>query len=147
MTSSGYEENLSIYRDQYDAHTVNESVIDKTELEEKETIDIEPSHSIAMELDSVKSIILDSRKKVRYIDGFTIQLYSGNSREKANEVRQESFELLENEKPIISYEQPNYKVKVGKYYSRLEANQDYNILKNTFSRALLVPSKIKIEDN
>ena len=146
MTSSGYEEDLSVYREQYEYVAPDKEVKEETQGENEEIIDVEPRYSIEEGLDSVRSLILQSREKVRYVDGFTIQLYSGNSRDKANEIRQESFELLETFTPTISYEQPNYKVKVGTYYSKLEANGDFNILKSTFSRALLVPSKIKIEE-
>ncbi len=146
MTSSGYDEDLSIYRETYEYVESPESEVAPTEeIEEEEIVEVEPAYSIAAGLDSVTQIILDSRADIKYIDGFTIQLYSGNSRDKANEVRQESFELLEDFQPTISYDQPNYKVKVGTYYSRLEANEDYNILRKAFSRALLVPTRIKIE--
>jgi hypothetical protein len=42
----------------------------------------------------------------------------------------------------IRYEQPKFRVTVGKYFTRLEAQSDLLILKRKFSAASLVPEKI-----
>lgn len=143
-SSSSYHEDLSIYREQ--TIVVNsDSIVNTPEIEEI-VIDVDPSHDISGDLDSVTSLILESRKDIEYVNGFTIQIYSGNSRDKANQIKWQAFDLTPGQKPRVSYEQPNYKVRVGKYYTRIEANEDYNILKEKFSRSVLIPSKIKISE-
>jgi len=42
------------------------------------------------------------------------------------------------------YDQPNYRVKVGKYFYRINANKALNKLINNFSEAIIVPDRIKI---
>jgi hypothetical protein len=145
--SNGYEEDLSIYRDKYE-ESVQETSDDTSDNNNVYVAGefAEPSNDIKAELDSVSLLIIESRKDIESIDGFTIQLYSGNDRNRANEVRRAAFELIKNVKPSMTYEQPNYKIRIGKYFSRLEANPDYNLLKSRFSRAVLIPAKIKIED-
>lgn len=143
--SASYQEDLSVYRD---AYTISESTDDINDVvveEEVAVVDIEPTHGIGTELDSVTNIIIDSRKDVKTLDGFTIQLYSGNNRDKANEFKMKAYEILEGTRPTLSYEQPNYKVRIGQYYSRIEANEDFNILQESFSRAVLIPTQIKID--
>lgn len=142
-----YEEDLSIYRSSY---TMEEELKEtETSTEEIYTTPapyVSPSNDIKAELDTVLYRIKKSRENIKYVDGYSIQLYSGNNRDKANQVKVKTYEVLEDQRPRVSYEQPNYKVRIGEYYSRLEANTDFVTLQKHFSRAVLVPVKIKIEE-
>lgn len=142
-SKSGYYEDLSSYRE------VPKLVEDSSSADniDEVVVVVDPTNDITAELDSVTSMIIASRKNIDYVEGFTIQIYSGNSRDMANQVKWQAFDLTPGQKPIITYEQPNYKVRVGKYYTRIEANEDFNILKENFTRAVLIPSKIKIEQD
>jgi hypothetical protein len=146
VSNNTYQEDLSIYRSEYKTNEAVEDTASKIVVVEPK-IDVIPKYDLRDELDSINSILIASRKGMAYIDGFNIQLYSGNDRDKANEVTNKANELINEIKPMMSYEQPNYKVKVGPYYSRIEANVHFNILKKTYVRAVLVPAKIKIESN
>lgn len=143
---SVYEEDLSIYRPSYTLE--DEATEDETPVETYTATAeyVTPSHDIKAELDTVLYRIKKSREDIQYIDGFSIQLYSGNNRDKANQVKVKTYEVLEDQRPRVSYDQPNYKVRVGEYYSRMEANTDFVTLQKHFSRAVLVPVKIKIEE-
>lgn len=143
-SSSAYEEDLSIYRPSYtmEDEDVEEEIPTETYTATAEYVT--PSHDIKSELDTVLYRIKKSREDVKYVDGYSIQLYSGNNRDMANQVKVKTYEVLEDQRPRVSYEQPNYKVRVGEYYSRLEANPDFVTLQKHFSRAVLVPVKIKI---
>lgn len=141
-----YEEDLSIYRPSYEmADDMDDDYSEPVEYANT-TEYVEPTNHIKAELDTVLYRIIKSRENIQYIDGFSIQLYSGNNRDKANQVKVKTYEVLEDLRPRVSYDQPNYKVRVGEYYSRLEANTDFVTLQKHFSRAVLVPVKIKIED-
>lgn len=148
IAASGvYDEDLSIYRDTI-AASFNQKVFDvDTALRASNVkrIDIIPSQHIGYELDSVINIMIEARKDVKYLDGYTIQLYSGNDRYKASNIRASAAMLVQDVSPKISYEQPNYKVKFGQYFTRLEANVHYARLKKEFSRAVLVPARIPID--
>ncbi|MEP0294935.1 MAG: SPOR domain-containing protein [Reichenbachiella sp.] len=147
VSSSVYEEDLSIYRLEYKVN--EESVIEEFVIPNESTSvekDVSPTNDIRSELDTVLYRIKKSRENTQHIEGFSIQLYSGNSRDKANQIKVRTYEVLEDQRPRVSYEQPNYKVRVGEYYSRLEANSDFVTLQKHFSRAVLVPVKIKIEN-
>ncbi|MDW3212109.1 MAG: SPOR domain-containing protein [Reichenbachiella sp.] len=142
-----YEEDLSIYRPSYTLE--EESTTEETSSEEAIAPTVEyvtPTNDIKAELDTVLYRIKKSRENIQYVDGYSIQLYSGNNRDKANQVKVKTYEVLEDQRPRVSYDQPNYKVRVGEYYSRLEANTDFVTLQKHFSRAVLVPVKIKIEE-
>lgn len=148
LTSSAvYEEDLSVYRPTFEIEdeNINEESLDPV-VHATTAEYVTPTNDIKAELDTVLYRIKKSRENIQYIDGFSIQLYSGNSRDMANQVKVKTYEVLEEQRPRVSYDQPNYKVRVGEYYSRLEANTDFVTLQKHFSRAVLVPVKIKIED-
>lgn len=139
-----YEEDLSIYRKTYPIpEEQNESPQENETVVQKERAD--PTNHIKTELDSVLTKIVKARENINYIDGLTIQVYSGNNRELANTVKRQLYKLSDDFSPIVKYDQPNYKVSVGEYFTRLEANKDYNLLRKEFSQALLVPKKISIK--
>ena len=141
-----YYEDLSVYRDDFEmpVFDIKDTVASNEVVTLPTQVDITPSEDIKAELDTVINRIIASRKDIKTVDGFTIQLYSGNNRDKANQVKARVSEASEILQAKISYDQPNYKVKTGEYYTRLEANPDLELLKKSFSRAVLVPNKIKI---
>ncbi len=101
--------------------------------------------TIINELDSVLNIIKYENKKNNYIEGFTIQLYLGDNRVLAEETEIKLNKLDSLTERITIFTQPNYRVKVGKYYNRFNANRDYNKFKKTFPNAIIIPEKIKIQ--
>ncbi|BDD02638.1 SPOR domain-containing protein [Aureibacter tunicatorum] len=76
---------------------------------------------------------------------YTIQIYSGGSRTEANEIREQIYEFFPSAKPYLQWKQPNYRVKVGKFYNRLEANPLLLEIKKHYHSAILVPEVIKTE--
>lgn len=103
---------------------------------------IVPSNDLKYEMDSVLKIIQDTRKSVTFLNGYTVLVYSGNNRESANEAKRKVNELFETYQPEITYIQPNFKVNVGKFYDRLEANRVFIDLKSQFPSALVLPERI-----
>ncbi|MEO9965170.1 MAG: hypothetical protein ABJF11_05255 [Reichenbachiella sp.] len=146
-SSSVYEEDLSVYRPEPTplVEVSQEETVKVPEATSEEEY-VTPTNAIKSELDTVLYRIKKSKEHIKYVDGFSIQLYSGNSRDRANQVKVKSYEVLEDLRPKVSYEQPNYKVRVGEYFSRMEANSNFVLLRKHFSRAVLVPIKIKIDE-
>ena len=101
--------------------------------------------TIINELDSILNIIKYENTKNDYIEGFTIQLYLGDNRILAEKTEIKLNKLDSLTERITIFTQPNYRVKVGKYYNRFNANRDYNKFKKTFPNAIIIPEKIKIQ--
>ena len=144
ISTSTYDEDISIYRNKYGAPEY--SFDDKSEQEDvilKPVV--EPTHHIKSELDSILLKVKKSKENIKYINGLSIQVYSGNDKEKAYEIKKQIYSVSDVYSPKVIYDQPNYKVSVGEYYTRMEANKDYNVLKNEFAQSLLVPIRIPIE--
>ncbi|MEP2773343.1 MAG: hypothetical protein ABJH05_14420 [Fulvivirga sp.] len=105
---------------------------------------IEPQHDVTAQLNTVLDSIVSIRSSIRYIDGFTILVYSGTSSEKARIAKGKIYTVIPGSRPVLKYDEPNFRVKVGKYYSRLEAQQDYAALRDKFYNAIIIPERIYI---
>lgn len=76
--------------------------------------------------------------------GFRIQIYTGSSREAAYDA-QARFKNIYPEIPTyISYTQPNYRVKVGDFRSRNQANALMAELKKRFSPVFLFTEEVNV---
>ncbi len=140
-SASSYSEDLSVYRKPLaptDTGAPVTSVMHETSVLE--------GH-IASELDSVLALIVSRNASRNGWDGFTIQVYSGLSREDAYSAREELSELGLDLKPKIEYYQPNYRVKGGSFFNRLEAFRVYQEVKRSFPQALLLPTKLSLVSN
>lgn len=111
----------------------------------KNVVMITPTHTVNAKVD----VILDSIDRFnltrKFVDGYTIQIYSGQKREEALNASKKLAESTTNLRANTQYQQPKFKVTVGKYYSRLEAQKDLLRLKRVFSSAILVPERIMIK--
>ena len=90
-------------------------------------------------LDSINSFNI-TRK---FIEGYTIQVYSGQNREEAMNVNKKATTET-GLNVIMEYNQPKFRVRSGSYYSRMEAQRDLLRFKRTFANAILVPEKILV---
>lgn len=105
---------------------------------------VEPQHTVNKQLDAVLDSIDRINLTRKFVEGYTIQVYSGMKREDAMNIKKELTITLPQLDSEIQYLQPNYRVKTGKYFNRLEAEKDYQQVKRYFQAAILVPDKIAI---
>lgn len=95
-------------------------------------------------------VVLDSIDRIKatrtFVDGFTIQVYSGINSEEAKIARGKVYTILEDSSPSLKYEEPNFKVKVGTFYSRLEAQKTYSEIKTHFPKSIVIPKRIYLKD-
>ena len=96
---------------------------------------IEPNYAVTRQVDLVLDSIHDQNLKNGYIDGYTIQVYSGIKREDALNMKKELSLALPDLESDVQYRQPNFRVRTGKYFSRLEAQKDYLAVKEVFPNA------------
>ncbi|MEO7988337.1 MAG: SPOR domain-containing protein [Chryseolinea sp.] len=138
-----YSEDLSIWRPKVEA--VDNSATAVTSSERKQTAYVEPKYAVNKQID----VVLDSMDRYNlsrnYIEGFTIQIYVGSKKEDALSAKKQLTTLLPDMDSEVQYLQPNFRVKVGKYFNRLEAQQDYSEVKRYFSSAIIVPDKLLID--
>lgn len=141
-TGTSYSEDLSVLRPEVESvdSTLTVTPVRKTEY-------VEAKHAVNDRLDTVLDSIDRINLSRRYIDGFTILVYSGLDREAALNVRKELTTAIPDLDSEIEYAQPNFRVRAGTYFSRLDAQKDYVAVKRLFPNAIITPSRITIQSD
>ena len=112
---------------------------------QKTTQYVEAKFAINNALDNVLDSISRINLSVGYVDGYTIQVYSGLRQEEALKAKKQLTTSLPDVSAEVQYVQPNYRVRVGKYYDRFNAQKDYAAVKRYFPNAILIPERIAIQ--
>ena len=134
-----YSEDLTAYL----PRDTEDSVIVLAEIDE--TFGIDSTLIITARLDSALQLVNNyNSERTRYIEGLTIQLYSGNDRAKAKEVQMRVYRHFPDSKPKVIFDQPNYKVRMEEFYSQLEAYPVFKSVQAKFGKAILVPTRIPV---
>ena len=101
--------------------------------------DIEPA------IVRIQEDYVNNWRKVGEINGYRIQIaaYSGVNSKSQAEIAKNTFNsLFPYTKSYLIYNEPYFKVRVGNYYSRLQAYKDLENIKLTYPSAYIVPDKI-----
>jgi hypothetical protein len=143
-TSDGaqYSEDLSIWRPKAQPAKQDSSIKDGN-IRPRTGI-VEAKYSVNKTLDPILDSIDRINLRRNYIDGFTIQVYSGLNREDALNTKKQLTMSLPDLDSEVHYAQPNFRVKVGKYFPRLDAQKDYVDIKKVFPTAIVIPEKVAI---
>lgn len=110
----------------------------------KKTTYVEPKYNVNKQLDNVLDSINRINLNRKFVDGFTIQVYSGLDREAALNAKKSLATSLPDLESEVHYNQPNFRVKAGKYFNRLDAQKDFIAIKKVFPSAIVIPDKIEI---
>ena len=78
------------------------------------------------------------------IEGYRIQIHFGGEREKAKLVKTKFLQQFPEVAAYEIYQQPNFKVRVGDFRSRLEAQKFMNELHSLFPSAFIVSDDIHL---
>ncbi|MDR2970362.1 MAG: SPOR domain-containing protein [Bacteroidales bacterium] len=99
-------------------------------------------------IDIVEQQYIDNWKKIKRIDGFRIQItsFSGvnskNSIENADvQFKQQFPEILS----YVSYSEPNFRLRVGNYHTKLEAYKALQKISPSFLGAFVLKDQILIK--
>lgn len=76
--------------------------------------------------------------------GYRIQLYFGSERTKAAEIKTEFSNNFSNTPAYLLYQQPNFKVRVGDFKTRMEAFAFLESIKEFYTTSFIVPDDIKL---
>jgi len=90
-----------------------------------------------------KSFLLNKEKGG--IEGFSIKIYTGESRDMARKTKY-SFMRKFPEIISVSYERvsPNWVVKVGKFRTKLEAQKLQSIIRSEYPNTFIISTKIRV---
>jgi hypothetical protein len=137
-----YHEDLSVHRPDFEVKG-SENLSESTY--EKPKQNVIPKNDVTAKINAIMDSVAVKNKENKYFNGYTIQIYAGNSREAAVQAKESVYRLLPNSSPKISYIQPNYRVKIGQFIERIEAQRYYLDIKQGFPNAIIIPERIEIE--
>jgi hypothetical protein len=144
-----YEEELGKARPHY---TYVEPVIEKPKEPEKKVTPprYRPSKSeeplyINKRLEAVLDTMSQQNRAIRYISGFRIQLYVGNLRQEADNAKSYVYQLFPELNPYVSYSQPSYRVKVGDFMYRADADAYLDQMRQQYPSAVVLPERVEIK--
>ena len=77
-------------------------------------------------------------------DGFRVQIFSGSNRKSAYAAQSKFLDKYPAVPAYVTYREPNFKVHVGDYRSRLEAEKMMDDLKDYFAGLFIIEEKINL---
>ncbi|GAA4412534.1 hypothetical protein GCM10023187_39780 [Nibrella viscosa] len=95
-------------------------------------------------LDAVLDTIAQKNRSVRYASGYRVQIYVGNERKAADEAKLKVYKNFPELNPYLDYKQPTYRLKVGDFMRRIDAERYLDLLKQQFSLAVLQADRVDI---
>ncbi len=78
------------------------------------------------------------------IPGYRIQIFFGSNRPKAIEVKMDFSMKHPQVTSYLTYQQPNFKIRVGDFRTRLEAQKFLKEIQGLYASSFIVPDEIKL---
>ncbi|WP_214071408.1 SPOR domain-containing protein [Mucilaginibacter sp. dw_454] len=75
-------------------------------------------------------------------NGYRVQIYNGSSRKEAYDAQARFVNDHQGTRTYISYAEPDYKIRVGDFRTRIEAEKLVQELKGKFTGLFIIPGKI-----
>ncbi|MGJ1285943.1 SPOR domain-containing protein [Sphingobacterium spiritivorum] len=90
------------------------------------------------------SVVDKSKMKRVKVRGFRVQIFSGASRNEAYAEQGRFKNLYKEYEAYVNYDEPNYRVKVGDFTSRSEANNLMRILRSQFDNVFVFTEDVYV---
>jgi len=128
-------DDLSQYRPKYEtAETAGLARVEPTQ---------HNNEQVAVLMDTVASV----NKNIKYAQGYRILAYNGSQRQTVMDLRKTIISRVPDVQDYLTYQQPNFRLMVGDFFSRVEAQQVLNKISDLIPNAQIVPDKINIRKN
>jgi hypothetical protein len=78
--------------------------------------------------------------------GYRVQIYNGNDRAKATQVKLDFMRRFPGVRTYMTYVQPQFRVKVGDFRSRPDAQKMYQQVNSLYTPCMIVPDIVEINN-
>lgn len=78
--------------------------------------------------------------------GYRIQIYFGGERARANTLKSDFLQEYPEMGAYVIYQQPNFKLRVGDFKTRLEASKFLTEMQTRFAMAFIVNDEVRLPD-
>jgi hypothetical protein len=97
-----------------------------------------------IKVDSLVEKNIEHNKSLNGIQGYRVQLFFGSERKAATDAKTKFLQLMPSEEVYLIYQQPYFKVRVGDFRTKIEAEAMYRKLLSDFDKAFIIPDKINL---
>lgn len=97
-------------------------------------------------VDTLVSRYKEVHSRKESIDGYRIQIIAGSNRTNVYQVKSQFYKLFPDITQYLIYQAPNFKLRVGSYRTRLEAQKDLEQIIPEFKGAFIIRDEIKISE-
>lgn len=105
---------------------------------------VTPTNHVNDLVASLLDTIASSNKNIKYAQGYRILAYTGNNRATAFDLRKAIIGRMPEERDYLTYVQPTFKLKIGDFYSRMEANQALQQIRNIVPNASIISEQVNV---
>jgi SPOR domain len=138
-------EDLSQYRPRYKSPNEPDIIsAEKNTTTPSSTTSDAPLH-VNKRLDAILDTIAMHNKSIKFTNGFRIQIYVGNDRKAADDAKIYTYQKYPEIFPYLSYQQPIYKVKIGDFLNRMDAERYFTDIKDLYPSAMILPDRVEIK--
>jgi hypothetical protein len=99
---------------------------------------------VTKRLDLVLDTIAQRNWAVRYAAGYRVQVYVGNERREADAAKLLLYQNFPELSLYLTFQQPAYKLKVGDFMRRLDAERYFASIRQLFPSARLQPDRVDV---
>lgn len=142
-SNGGYSEDLSSVRPRTPDVARVDTAATTTSDNGRNTRYVDPKVAINPKIDAVLDSIDRLNIARKYVDGYTVQVFSGK-REDAINVRKQLSNLIPEISSEIQFTEPIFRLKAGKYFNWIDAQADFALIKKYFPAAIVIPEKIAL---
>ncbi len=97
-------------------------------------------------IDSLMIAYRQKAEKESTIKGFRVQIVAAGNRADINKVKSQFYSLFPDVKTFVIYQQPNFKLRVGNYRTKLEAYKAWIEIEKEFPGAFISPDELNLKD-
>jgi hypothetical protein len=144
-SSNKYSEDLAFLRPKFeDTSTASNTSGNPDNNNSRPTTSAPASYTVNKKLDTILDSIDHANLSKKSVEGYTIQVYSGQKREDALNTKRHLDAVIPQLHAELQYLQPNFRVKAGRYFNRLDAQEDFVTIRKYFPNAIITPDRISI---
>ncbi|WP_205501750.1 sporulation protein [Rufibacter psychrotolerans] len=103
-----------------------------------------PTHHVREQVSVLMDSVAQANKNIKYAAGYRILAYTGIERNTAMTLRNNLIQRLPEAKDYLTYKQPTYQLKIGDFFTRVEAQAALAKIQDLLPNALLVQETINI---
>ncbi len=135
-------EDLSAYRPKFPVPPAETATNTQTATEA--TVTVMPANHVNNRVLALLDTVANANKTIKYAQGYRILVYTGTERKVAMDIRRAVIDRIPEERDYLQYRQPTFRLKVGDYLNRIEAQQVLSRIKDISPNALIISDQINV---